>query len=298
MTILLTGASGFVGKYAQELIPGCVPLCANGEVVDLRDSWQLISAVTAIKPAAVIHLAAQSFVPHSFRHPAETYEINFWGTFNLLRALKESGFAGRFLYVGSGEVYGHVPECRLPVTEDEPLRPLTPYAVSKVAAEAMCYQWSQTESMHIVMTRPFNHIGPGQDERFLIANIARQIVLIKLGMQEPIVHTGQVDITRDFTDVRDVVHAYALLLQRGSNGGVYNVCSAKEHGIRGLVKLMLSTAGVEAEIRPEPDRFRPGVQRRMYGTYARLLRDSGWRPTIPIEQSLKDILDDWERRLK
>src|SRR6185369_17747502 len=146
----------------------CVPFDRSGQQVDLRDAVQVRSAIEQLRPEAIIHLAAQSFVPASFDNPRETYDINFLGTLNLLAALKESGFRGRMLFVGSGDTYGLVPEARLPITEDLPLRPRSPYGVSKVAAEALCYQWSQLEKFELVMTRSFNHIGPGQSERFVV----------------------------------------------------------------------------------------------------------------------------------
>src|SRR5262249_48752052 len=149
---------------------------------------------------AVIHLAAQSFVPASFAHPLETYEINFLGTYSLLEALKAAGFKGRFLFVGSGDAYGVVRPEDLPIGEEHPLRPRSPYAVSKAAAEALCYQWSRSESFEIVMTRSFNHIGPGQSDRFVVSDFARQVVEIRKGQRRPQISTGDIEVTRDFTD--------------------------------------------------------------------------------------------------
>src|SRR5260370_14681548 len=160
MKILLTGASGFVGRYVLALIPGSYPLIEGHKSVDLRDARQVEEAVYSSKPEAVIHLAAQSSVQDSFENPRGTFEINFLGTLNLLEALRRNRFEGRFLFVGSGDVYGLVPDKDLPVIEDYPLRPRNPYAVSKVAAEALCYQWSQTEKFDIVMAKPFNQCGP------------------------------------------------------------------------------------------------------------------------------------------
>ncbi|MGC8724885.1 MAG: GDP-mannose 4,6-dehydratase [Acidobacteriota bacterium] len=292
MRLLLTGAQGFVGRYVQAATP-CVSL---PEGLDLRDRAALTAAVAAIAPDAVLHLAAQSFVPASFENPRETFDINFTGTLNLLEALRAAEFRGRMLFVGSGDTYGQVAETALPVREDHPLRPRNPYAVSKVAAEALCYQWSQTSGFEIVLVRPFNHIGPGQSPRFAIADFARQIAEVRLGRRAPILQVGDIDVTRDFTDVRDVVRAYGLLLKRGRNGVVYNVCSGKEYRIRDLLRRLLILAGVEATIEQDPARLRRAEQRRLVGSYAALARDTGWRPEIPMEQSLKDLLDDWERQ--
>ena len=291
MKLLLTGANGFVGQIMQAALP-CVPLPAG---LDLRDRAALDAAIAEIRPDMVIHLAAQSFVPASFVNPRETFDINFYGTLNLLGALQSVGFKGRMLFVGSGDTYGRVPEAALPVREDYPLHPRNPYAVSKLAAEALCYQWSQTSGFEIVMARPFNHIGPGQSPHFAITDFARQVTEIRLGRRPPVLQVGDIDVTRDFTDVRDVERAYALLLEKGRNGGIYNVCSGREHSIRDLLRQLIALAGVDARIERDPTRLRPAEQRRMVGSFEALHRDTGWQPLIPIKQSLQDLLNDWEK---
>src|SRR4030095_16761911 len=217
MKLLVTGSEGFVGSFLKRCRP-CIPLTDESGNVDLRDGNRLSRAVARIGPDAVIHLAANSFVPESFAHPRETYDVNFIGTLNLLEALKAAGFTGRLLYVGSGDSYGVVAPNELPIDEAHPLRPRSPYAVSKAAAEALCYQWSQSEAFEIVMTRSFNHIGPGQSERFVVSNFARQVVEIHKGIRTAIIRTGDIDVTRDFSDVRELVQAYLLLLVRGESG--------------------------------------------------------------------------------
>jgi GDP-4-dehydro-6-deoxy-D-mannose reductase len=294
MKLLLTGANSFVGQYVQAALP-YVPLPLG---LDLRDRTALSAAVAAIRPDAVLHLAAQSFVPASFENPRETFDINLTGTLNLLEALHSAGFQGRMLFVGSGDTCGQVPETALPVHEDQPLRPRNPYAVSKVAAEALCYQWSQTAGFEIVMARPFNHIGPGQSPRFAIADFARQVTEIRLGRRAPVLQVGDIDVTRDFTDVRDVVRAYGLLLERGANGECYNVCSGREYRIRDLLQQLITMAGIEASIEQDPARLRRAEQRRMVASFAALHRDTGWQPAIPMEESLQDLLNDWEKALK
>ncbi len=294
MKLLLTGANGFVGRYVQAALP-CIPL---PDGLDLRDRAALTAAVAAIQPDTVLHLAAQSFVPASFENPRETFDINLTGTLNLLEALQAAGFRGRVLFVGSGDTYGQVTEAALPVREDHPLRPRNPYAVSKVAAEALCYQWSQTSGFEIVMVRPFNHIGPGQSPCFAIADFARQVTEIRLGRRAPVLQVGDIDVTRDFTDVRDVVRAYGLLLEQGRNGGVYNVCSGREYRIRDLLQQLITLAGVEASIEQDSARLRRAEQRRMVASFAALHRDTGWQPAIPMEESLQDLLNDWEKQLQ
>lgn len=294
MKLLLTGANGFVGQCVQAALP-CVPL---PDGLDLRDRAALTAAVAAIQPDTVLHLAAQSFVPASFESPRETFDINFYGTLNLLEALQAAGFNGRMLFVGSGDIYGQVAEAALPVREDHPLHPRNPYAVSKVAAEALCYQWSQTSGFAIIMVRPFNHIGPGQSPRFAIADFAKQVMEIRLGRRAPVLQVGDIDVTRDFTDVRDVVRAYGLLLEQGRNGAVYNVCSGREYDIRDLLRRLMVLAGVDARMEQDQARLRPAEQRRMVASFEALHRDTGWQPAITIEQSLQDLLNDWEKQLQ
>ncbi|MHB1647109.1 MAG: GDP-mannose 4,6-dehydratase [bacterium] len=245
MNILLTGGSGFVGYYVKQVLSQfhtCVQLADERGTIDLRDANRIKSFlssaldnnlsenkfnITSLRSTlplprdaifdAVIHLAAQSFVPESFKNPLETFDVNFTGTYNLFSALKEYGFHGKILYISSGDIYGLVSEDKLPITEDYPLKPRNPYAVSKVAAEALCYQWSMTEGIEIVIARPFNHIGPNQSERFVVSSFAKQIAEIELGLRKPVISAGNIDITRDFLDVRDVADAYKLLLEKEMN---------------------------------------------------------------------------------
>jgi GDP-4-dehydro-6-deoxy-D-mannose reductase len=296
MKLLLTGSDGFVGTVLKRCRP-CIPLTDEAGNVDLRDADRLRRAVARSAPDAVVHLAAQSFVPQSFAHPRETYDINFLGTLNLLEALKAAGFTGRFLYVGSGDSYGVVAPDELPIDEAHPLRPRSPYAVSKAAAEALCYQWSQSEAFAIVMTRSFNHIGPGQSERFVVSDFARQAVEIRKGTRKAVIRTGDIDVTRDFTDVRDAVQAYLLLLERGAGGEVYNVCSGSEQSIRDLLTRLLQLAGVEAAVERDHARLRPSEQRRICGSPRKLERDTGWTRQYSLDASLADILNDWEAKL-
>jgi len=293
MSVLVTGLSGFVGSWCRRQMP-CVDLALDGKFVDLRDADRVRLAIEAIRPQAVIHLAAQSDVPSSIADAAETYAINFGGTFNLLTALATAGFAGRCLYVGSADVYGTVPEAQLPISEQRPMRPLNPYAVSKVAAEALCYQWSQTGPFEIVIARPFNHIGPRQSDRFAVASFARQIAAHRAGRGAGRLRVGDIDTTRDFTDVRDIVRAYAMLLERGRNGEAYNVCSGVERTLREVIGALLKAAGVDMQIEVDTDRLRRVEQRRMSGSFAKLHADTGWQPEIPFDQTLVDTLAYWD----
>lgn len=293
MKVLVTGANGFVGSYLSAW-PDSVPLVEHGQRIDICDTSALAEAVQNVRPDAVVHLAAQSSVPQSLHNPRETYETNFYGTLNLLMALRDSEFSGRFLYVGSGDMYGRVPVRAMPIHEDYPLYPRSPYAVSKVAAEAMCYQWSQSGLFDVVMVRPFNHIGPRQSASFVVSGFAEQVAEIKFNKRDPHVDVGNIDVSRDFTDVRDVVRAYRLLLEKGNNGEVYNVCSGHERTIRSILDSLISQAGIRVDVHQDSNRMRSGEQERVWGSHAKLRRDTGWQPEIPFDQTLNDILAYWE----
>ena len=273
-------------------------VAASGRDYDVRKPDRLRDLIEKCSPDEVVHLASVTTLGESFGDPDETYRIIFWGTLNLLKALRASRFTGRMVFVGSSEVYGAFPVSDLPLTELQPLRPRSPYAVGKIAAEALCYQWSQTADFEIVAARPFNHIGPGQSERFAISEFARQVVLIKAGATEPVIRVGNIDTTRDFTDVRDVVSAYFLLLCRGNNGEVYNVCSGRELTVRSLIVRMCDLADVKVELRDDPGRFRSSEQQRNFGSNAKLAAATGWTLKYSIDQTLSDILADWEVRLR
>ena len=297
--LFATGLSGFVGRHLARYIarePSTFEIAHTPEF-NLRDRTALERIVGDAQPDLVIHLAAQSAVPQSFADPRATYDVNFLGTLNLLEALAATGFRGRLLYIGSGDTYGRVSESSLPVSETQPLQPRNPYAVSKVAAEALCFQWSQTGLFEIMLARPFNSIGPEQSTRFAIPDFAQRIVEIALGRRTPRLETGDADVTRDFTDVRDVVVAYCALLVNGLNGEAYNVCSGRERVLRELINQMAAIAGVTLELVADPARHRPGEQRRIAGNPAKLINATGWSASIAIETTLRDIIDDWKGRL-
>jgi GDP-4-dehydro-6-deoxy-D-mannose reductase len=287
--ILVTGSRGFVGRHFCRKYGG-IPLTDAQGPVDLRDAARVRSAIEDAKPDAVLHLAAQSSVAASFENPEATLVVNVLGTLHLLEALNTAQFRGVFLYVGSGDVYGRTKDADLPNVETQPLRPLSPYAVSKAAAEALCYQWSQSQKFRIILTRPYTQIGPGQDARFAIAQFASQVSRIRRGLQPPIVTTGDIDITRDFIDVRDAIRAYRMLLDHGQNGEIYNLCSGQELSLRSLLERLLRISGVNAEIQVDPQLLRPIEQRRLVGNGGKVRAAIGWVPEIPIDTGLADIL--------
>ena len=300
--LLVTGRHGFVGSVvAHRIATG--PVLRSWELMpipvtfDLRDRAATKELVARARPDAVMHLAAQSWVPDAMRDPEGTLAVNVIGTLHLLQALREADFEGTMLFASTGDVYGRVPEEALPIGEDRLPAPRNPYAVSKLAAEALCYQWTVTENMRIVTARAFNHIGPGQSERFVVSDFARQIAEIELGRREPVVFAGDIDVTRDFTDVGDVANAYFELLDRGRPGETYNVCSGNERSVRSLLERLAALAGVDIRIERDPARVRPSEQRRVRGNPAKIRVTTGWQATTAIDESLKAMLNHWRREI-
>lgn len=300
--LLVTGLDGFVGQHVRQAVEGSrdgrFRLTVPRDAIQLTEPGTIEKAVRDARPECVLHLAAQSFIPQSIKDPRATYDVNFFGTLNLLEALKSSGFGGRVLYVGSADVYGAVDEKDLPVVETHPLRPRTPYGVSKAAAELLCYQWTQDHGLDIVMTRPFNHIGPGQAEQFVVPDFAKQITEIKLGRREAVIKVGAIDVTRDFTDVRDVVQAYLALIERGEAGEAYNVCSGHEYRIRDVLDELIQLAGIECKIVVDDHRLRAAERQRNRGSFEKLAKCTGWAPRIPLTESLRDVLAYSEKTLR
>lgn len=293
--LLVTGANGFVGKHVEKSILhggfAGMELAVTPAGWDIRDAAAVRQLVDAVRPAAVLHLAAQSFVPRSFEDPRETLDINLIGTLNLLQALSACSFDGRLVYASSGDIYGRVPEDALPVDESRSPEPRSPYAVSKIAAEQLCLQWARTEGLQAIVARPFNHVGPDQDQRFVLPALAKQVALIEAGRQAPVIEAGDIDTTRDFTDVRDIVAAYDAMFRAGKTGRIYLVASGIERKVRDLLGDMCRLAGIAPEIRQDPAKLRPAEQRRMVADASLLTRDTGWRPRVPFETTLSDILD-------
>lgn len=294
--LLVTGAGGFVGKHVRAAVEagafGRYSMASIPANFEIRDEDQTDSLIADTQPDAVIHLAAQSFVPRSFEDPRGTLETNLIGTLNVLRALSRVHFAGRLLYVSSGDVFGLVPDGDLPVTEALKPKPRSPYAVSKIAAEELCLQWLRAHRLDVVIARPFNHIGPGQAADFAIPSFARQIIEIERGDRPAVLDVGDIDTTRDFTDVRDVVAAYAKLLQCGKSGSTYLIGSGVEYRMRDLIGLMCEACHVSPEIRQDPARMRPAEQRRMVADASLLRGDTGWKPKYTMKQTLDDVLND------
>jgi GDP-4-dehydro-6-deoxy-D-mannose reductase len=255
------------------------------------------AAVVASRPDRVYHLAAQSSPHDSWRDPATTLRTNILGLAHLLEALRREAPRARVLVVGSAEEYGQVPLERQPIAEDSELRPASPYAVSKVSQGFLALQYALGHGMALVRTRTFNHTGPGRGDGFAESSFARQIAEIEAGSRPPEIRVGNLEAVRDFSDVRDVVEAYAQLLEAGLPGEVYNVCSGRGVRIREVLDRLLALSEARIEVRVDPGRLRPADTPSLVGDPGRLRRATGWEPRVPLEQTLRDLLDDWRRRV-
>jgi len=302
--LLVTGQNGFVGRHLQAaLAAGQYPgwnLIAH-QAHDLLQPHSLDAWLQQQHPQgpidAVIHLAGQTFVPAAFNDPERTLQVNLLGTLHLLQALKRRGFAGTFLYVSSGDVYGQVAPEHLPIRETLAPQPRNPYAVSKVAAELLCLQWGLTEpGWRVLVARPFNHIGTGQAASFVLSNMAQQLQQIRQGRQAPVLQVGDVDVTRDFLAVEDVLAAYFALLAQGQAGEIYNVCSGHERCVRDLITDMALQADLDVRLEQDAQRLRRAEQRRVVGDNHKLQAHTGWQPRHDLGATLRAVFHDWEER--
>ncbi len=302
MRALVTGARGFVGRYLLDALRregadvfGCGgPNDSDGHhaIVDLGDIETIRCALDAFRPTVVFHLAAQTFVPDALRSPMETYEANTMGSARLAEAVRT--YAGsprpRILFTSSAEVYGARAASEYPLRERLDLRPANPYGASKAAAEAILLAEARSFGLDVVITRAFNHIGPGQDERFVVASFAAQLARIAAG-GPPQLLVGDLEAARDFLDVRDVVRAYIALARDGERGEIYNVCSGGAVPIRDVLRELILIARVPVEVREDPARIRSSEVPLSVGSPEKLRARTGWEPQIPLVRSLRDVYE-------
>jgi len=263
-------------------------------VADLNDYGAVARVLEEARPDAVVHLAAQASVRLSFEEPIPTILNNTVPVFHLLNWLRGSHAGTKLLAIGSAEEYGVVPPERLPLTEDAPVNPASPYALAKSIQNQCCRTFASLYHVDVVTTRSFNHTGAGQSDVFVLSSFARQIAQIKAGRREAVLHVGNLDVKRDFLDVRDVCAAYVALLEKGEAGETYNVCSGRSHGIRDLLDRLCALSGVEVEVRVDPERLRPVDMPELRGDASKLEAATGWRPTVAIDDTLRSLLEYWE----
>ena len=287
---LVTGASGFVGTHLGELLAraGDIEIPSTSNITD-RDA--LIAEFTAAEPDVVYHLAAQADVGGSWNRPVETFRVNAEGTLNVLDAARIAG-ATRVVAVTSADLYGKVTEADMPLTEAQPLRPVSPYGVSKAAADLICVQAGLAYDLEVIRVRAFNHLGPGQSDAFVASAIASRIARAEAEGRDSI-SVGNLEARRDFTDVRDVVHAYRALMLAGEPGEAYHVCSGRDRSVQELADILIAHSSADITLETDPELMRPVDLKVLRGDNSKISERTSWSPTIPIEQTLKDLLEHW-----
>jgi GDP-4-dehydro-6-deoxy-D-mannose reductase len=318
MKVLITGITGFVGSHLTEYllklgnieIYGIVRWRSQVDNIehikdkiklyecDIRDMVSVEKTIFTIKPDKIFHLAAQSFVPTSWNAPAETLTTNVIGELNIFESVRNSKLNPVIHIACSSEEYGMVYENEIPIKETNPLRPLSPYAVSKVAQDLLGYQYYMSYKLNIIRTRGFNHTGPRRGEVFVTSNFAKQIAEIEKNKREPVIYVGNLDAKRDFTDVRDMVRAYWLSTEKCQPGEVYNICSGKAYPIREVLDILLSYSKVKITVKQDPSRIRPSDVPVLVGDNTKFSSVTGWKPEIPFEKTLKDLLNYWREKIK
>lgn len=313
---LVTGITGFAGSHLAELL-----LKENVEVhgiqrwrskndniegikekihfheADLLDAHSLYKVVDEVRPRYIFHLAAQSYVQSSWASPANTLEVNITGSVHLFEAVRKSDPDITIQIACSSEEYGKVLSNELPIRETNPLRPLSPYAVSKIAMDYLGYQYFESYKLKIIRTRGFNHTGPRRGDVFSESTFAKQIAEIEKGKREPVVHVGNLDAVRDYTDVRDMVRAYYVAVEKCKPGEVYNIATGTGWKIKDVLNILLSMSKVKIKVQPDKDRMRPSDVEVLIGDASKFLKQTGWKPEIPFRKTMEDLLNYWREKV-
>ncbi|HEY4001519.1 MAG TPA: GDP-mannose 4,6-dehydratase [Candidatus Xenobia bacterium] len=317
--ILITGLTGFVGSHLAEYllslpeghqIYGTMRWRSRTENVDhlrarltllecdVRDGTSVREAVATARPDYLFHLAAQSHIPTSWHAPTDTVLTNLLGQLNVLESLREQNLTGCVVLVpGSSEEYGVVPKEALPIQETCEPHPVSPYAVSKVAQDMLAYQYAQSYGLRIIRTRAFNHIGPRRAIDYAEASFAAQLAGMEKRGASPVMKVGNLAAIRDYCDVRDVVEAYWLALQKGAPGEVYNICSGQGRPVQEILDLLISMSTVKPKLEVDPERLRPHDAPALVGDCRRFHELTGWAPKRALAQTLRDILEHWRQRV-
>jgi GDP-4-dehydro-6-deoxy-D-mannose reductase len=313
---LITGITGFVGSHLAELLLkeglnvfGIVRWRSRTENIltienklrlieaDVKDAHSIQNAIETAEPDYIFHLAAQSFVPTSWHAPVETLSTNILGNANLLEAVRKSHCDPVIQIAGSSEEYGLVLPDEVPIKETNQFRPQSPYGVSKVAQDLLSRQYYQSYGIKAIITRAFNHTGPRRGDVFVTSNFAKQIADIEKGLKDPVIYVGNLNAQRDFSDVRDIVRAYWLAVNRCTYGEVYNICSEKARSIQSVLDLLLSMIDFNVEIKQDPTRMRPSDVEILQGDCSKFKKQTGWKPEIPFEKTMEDLLKYWRKRV-
>ncbi len=315
MSILITGIGGFVGRHLLNhlhqlqpevkihgtIIQGSDPVEHTAlacHVLDLRDEQAVDDLLNESQPTQIYHLAAQSSPRLSFIEPWQTLENNIRSQLNIIQSSLRLDPQPRLLIVSSAEIYGPVRPEQMPIGEDAPLRPTNPYGVSKVAQDMLGLQFYLSHRLSALRARPFNHIGPGQREGVVAVDFSMQIARIEAGLQQPVMTVGNLSAQRDFSDVRDVVRAYQLIVEHGTPGDVFNVASGKSYSIQTLLDILLSYSRVKIDVRVDQARYLPVDMPIVTGDATHLGEVTGWQPIIPFETTLLDVLNDCRERVQ
>jgi GDP-4-dehydro-6-deoxy-D-mannose reductase len=318
MKVLITGITGMVGSHLAEHLLSVGGMEVHGTYrirspreniseiegkvrlheCELKDARSVEHLLDEVRPERIFHLAAQSFVPTSWNSPTDTLVNNTVPQVNLFEAMVRLKLQDtRFQIACSSEEYGLVLPHETPIREENPLRPLSPYAVSKVTQDYLGYQYHQSYGLFTVRTRGFNHTGPRRGEVFVTSNFARQVALIEAGLQEPVISVGNLEARRDFTDVRDMVRGYVAALEKCEPGEVYNICSGNAYAISDVLGILLGLTDRKIEVRQDPARMRPSDVLILVGDRKKFSDATGWEPSIPFETTMRDLLNYWRQRL-
>ena len=318
MKVMITGITGFAGSHLAEYIlanhsnvsvfgivrwrsrmDNILQIQDKIELVeaDLKDMVSLKAVLADVKPDRIFHLAAQSFVPTSWKCPAETFAINAIGEINLFESILALNQKPKIQIAGSSEEYGQVFSNEIPMKETNPFRPLSPYAVSKVAQDLLAFQYHKSYAVRTVRTRGFNHTGPRRGDVFVTSSFAKQIAEIEQKKRPPVVHVGNLEAKRDFTDVRDMVRAYWLSLEKGVEGEVYNIGSGQAYSMQEVLDLLMSLSRSKMEVKVDPARLRPSDVPVLLSDSSKFRALTGWRPMIPFKQTILDLLNYWRERV-
>lgn len=312
----ITGITGFAGSHLAELllqkgyqVHGLCRWRSRTENIihiqrkihliegDLLDLPSLQKAIMDSRPSYIFHLAAQSFVPASWTSPAVTLSINVVGSANLFEAVRTAQINPVIQIASSSEEYGLVKPNEVPIKETNPLRPLSPYGVSKIAMDYLGYQYFKSYGLRVVRTRGFNHTGPRRGEVFAESTFAKQIAEVENGRKEPIIYVGNLSAKRDYTDVRDMVNGYYLAATKGKPGQVYNICSGKAWSIKNILEILLSFTKIKVRIENDPTRMRPSDVPILLGDCTKFKKETGWEPKIPLKKTMLDLLNYWRKRV-